>query len=261
MAIKAVQMTIKKYVIMKKIVVFAVLLNLNFLQAQWISMPLSDFRDEILKVEQQLSQKSSMSYFADLFIFSSHTGQDTMVSSTSEYFYNAKTKLLNFSHLGDFIVQDANFQVICDTASKYIMLLDANPIYVSQKQLIDFDMLLKSDCRAMKMPLPDDGMAFKLIFPQGYIFESAELYFDAKMQMEKYVLYSTQNMSDDRDWQNVHMVKPRMEIVVRNYAFDKAVEKRKFRTVSDFIKDIDKLVLTEAYKNYELLDMRTIKLN
>jgi hypothetical protein len=231
------------------------------LLAQWISMPLSEFRDEIIQAEKYITQKSSLSYFADLYIFSSHTGQDTMVVSTSEFYYNSKIKLMNFYHLGDFIVQDAKFQVVCDTANKHIMLLDANPAYVTHKQLIDFEMLLKSDSRAMKMSMPNNAKAYKLVFPDGYPFHSAELYFDSQMQLNKYVLYSTQDMADDRDWENIQMVKPRLEIVIRNYAYDKVVEKRKYKTVSDFIKDIDKLILADAYTGYTLMDMRTIRVN
>lgn len=248
---------------MNKHIIFisALLISTSTLFGQWESIPLTEFRDDILKAEKLLSQKNSVSYFADLYIFSSFTGQDTMVASSSAYYYNAKSKLINFNHLGDYIVQDANYQVVCDTANKQILLLDANPAYVTQKQFIDFEMLLKSECRAMKMAVPNNGKAYKLIFPEGYIFHSAELYFDSQMLLNKYVLYSNQEMADDRSWENILMVKPRMEMLIHSYAYDKVVEKRKFQTVSDFIKDIDKLILADAYKGFELLDMRTISLN
>jgi hypothetical protein len=230
------------------------------LHAQWKDIPLSEFRDVIIKVEEQTAKSKSFSYHADIYLFAQHNSTDTMNTVSSNLVYNAKRKTINFNQLSNFIIQDETHQVVLDTVNKMVMLLDANPSYVQQKQFVDFELLLKSECKAQKME-KDKLQGFKISFAPGAQYASLELWLDSKLNVVKMVLYAGVDVIDDTDWNNVKTLRPRMEIYLSNYEFDKAAEKKNVIPISAVILDVDEKILAEQYKNYELIDMRSIRVN
>lgn len=230
------------------------------IHAQWSDIELSEFRDLIIQVEQQTAKSKSFSYHADIYMFAQHNSTDTMNTASSELVYNSKRNLINFNQLDNFVIQDANHQVVIDTANRIVMLLDANPAYVKQKQLVDFDLLLQSECAAQKMK-KDNLQGYRINFAQGAQYQALELWVDSKLNVVKMVLYSGVDILDDTDWYNVKTLRPRMEIYLSNYEFDKVVEKKKIESISSVIVDVEKKILAEQYKNFELIDMRTVRVN
>lgn len=244
---------------MKIILITLILISSISFAQQWQEIPLEEFRNEISKIEKGLTNNQLISYQADMVVFSSHSGNDTLSSSTTSYLLNAKMKLINLTHLGNLVVQDENHHIICDTINKLIMILDYKKEYFQQKQYVDFEDLLKSKCKAQKITSPTGSKKFQLIFPDGGAFKNVEVHLDDKGNLIKYILYSNAEIVDNRNWRAIERVKPRLEISIRDYKFGKSSEKVKIRKINEFIKDFEKMELTDQFKGFELVDMRTIR--
>lgn len=246
--------------IFMRTILFAFIALFNFaLAQQWQDISLEEFRNEILKNEKTLASNQIISYNAELIVYSSHTNFDTLSTTSTNYFINNKVKLLNLWHLGNLVIQDSKHHIVCDTANKLVMIMDYKAEYFKQKQFVDFEDLLKSECKAKKRNVANGGKIIHLSFPQGVAFLDMEIHFDSQGYIVKYVFNSNAEIIDNRNWKIIERVKPRLEIYIRDYKFGKSSDKIALKSVSEFIKDFEKMELTDKYSDFELVDMRTFK--
>jgi len=223
-------------------------------QNGWEPCSIETFNNSIEKIEAGIVDGKSYSFSSRYDFYESLTG--TIPKMTIDAQLICKDgKQLYLNQFGRIMVQNDVLNVVCDTSMKTIVLNDPNDLYLTHKTSADFETLLKSDLQ-VKRKIEGSKTKYYLEFPKGSSFLAAELWIKNGGMVEKYILYTANEILDDSEAED-KMIRPRMEVSYFDYRFGTEVQVNKLTTVADFVlvtsKDIQ---LNPTYSNYQLIDLR-----
>ncbi len=222
--------------------------------AQWTNSTMEEFATEILKIENRIPEESSYSYKANYSFFEQEKSTDTVEQMRIELIYNAKSKTLNFKQLDKFILQTDDIQITCDTAYRKLILNYPNPTYFSRKSGEDFKQIAEQKSTVKKRSM-GNYVIFHLDFEPTNLWKAAEISIDNNGMVKKYILWTGQDMIDESGDKN-KIIQPRMEVNYVDHVSGEAADKLPIIKLDNYFKDIKKQKTQEAYKNYEVIDLR-----
>jgi hypothetical protein len=153
------------------------------------------------------------------------------------------------------LVQDELMQVRIDSSSKQLFVQDVNKELVNIGVTRGFDAYLKSNTIVSKKTVGSQTI-YKLTFDQNAKYAHLELWVNNKdLLVNKYILYAGREIYDDAVEEET-WIKPRMEVVVKNYVFAEKVNLIETKKISDFFSDTNLLVPTKRYEDFEVIDLR-----
>jgi hypothetical protein len=239
---------------MKNWIIIFFILGAMTCHAQWKDITLEEFSTVILDVEKRIPQGESYGYVANYLFFEELNSTDTTLKYDFNLNYQVRNKLFNMTQFGRDVVQNKDFQVVCDTAEKQIIINYPNEEYYKRKTTDDFALLLKSKCTAQKKEQGKTTIYY-LTFADGARYKGAELWIENTGMVVKYIMYTGIEVLDDTK-ESDRYIHPRMEVHFSNYQFGKKVDDKKLKNVDYYFLDINKLVLKDTYKNFEIIDLR-----
>ena len=153
------------------------------------------------------------------------------------------------------IIQDALIQVRVDSSSKQLFVQDVDKELVNLGVTRGFEAFLKSNTTVAKKTIGSQTI-YKLTFDQNTKYSSMEMWVNTKdLLVNKYILYAGREIYDDSK-EEESWIKPRMEVVVKNYAFAEKVNQVDTKKITDFFSDTNLLVPTKKYMDFEVIDLR-----
>jgi hypothetical protein len=215
---------------------------------------MEEFATVILKIEDRIPEESSYSYKANYSFFEQENSTDTVEKMRIELIYNAKSKTLNFNQLDKFILQTDNIQITCDTAYRKLILNHPNPTYFARKSGEDFKQIAEQKSTVKKRSMGDYEI-FHLDFEPTNLWKAAEIWIDKKGMVKKYILWTGKDMIDESGDKN-KIIQPRMEVIYSDYKIGAAADKLPIILLDTFFVDIKKQIVQDAFKNYEVIDLR-----
>jgi hypothetical protein len=236
------------------IVLLMVLTNGLGLKAQWQDITLEEFSNVILAIEKKIPEGSSYSYEAKYLFFEEPQSTDTTLSYDFVLSHQVKKQNFNMSQFGRDIIQNKEVQIACDTAEKQIVINYPSEEYFKRKTTDDFAMLLKSKCTAQKKTIGKNTVYY-LKFADKARYKGAEIWISSDGMVSKYILFTAVDVLDDTK-ETDRYIHPRMEIHFFNYQFGKKVDEAKLKDVNFYFLDIEKKILKEEYKDFEIIDLR-----
>ena len=169
--------------------------------------------------------------------------------------YNSKQALLNIEQVDITLIQDALIQVRVDSSSKQLFVQDVDKELVNLGVTRGFEAFLKSNTTVAKKTIGSQTI-YKLTFDQNTKYSSMEMWVNTKdLLVNKYILYAGREIYDDSK-EEESWIKPRMEVVVKNYAFAEKVNQVDTKKITDFFSDTNLLVPTKKYMDFEVIDLR-----
>lgn len=240
---------------MKNLFLHSILLFLSAgVHAQWKEMPLSEFSDMILAYEARIPEGSSYSYQAVYRLYEQLDAKEPQAVLDFELIYKNKSKELFINQFGRITVQDAQTQVVCDTASRMVIVQPALKELTQRKTLDDFKPFLNSQCKAFKNTVNGET-GYYLEFAKGATYKGAELWMSDKGELRKYILYAGKQTLDDSSPEE-KMIQPRMEITFTRFIIGDKSEKLPAKKISDYVVSLKPLEVKPEYKEFELVDLR-----
>lgn len=253
---KLFNLTIEKNSLKRSIIfLFFIAINtVNF--AQWVSCPKQELSDLILKMDQKVLASKSFAYQANQYFFNDSLSKDTVQTANFSMTYNSKQAILNIDQVDVTLIQDALIQVRVDSSSKQLFVQDVNKELVNFGVTRGFEAFLKSNTTVSKKTVGSQTI-YKLTFDQNAKYAHLELWINTKdLLVNKYILYAGREIYDDAKEEET-WIKPRMEVVVKNYVFAEKVNQIETKKIMDYFSDINLLVPTKKYMDFEVIDLRT----
>ena len=232
---------------------FLAISTINF--AQWVTCPKQELSDLILKMDQKALASKSFAYQANQYFFNDSLSKDTVQTTNFSMTYNSKQALLNIDQVDVTLIQDELMQVRIDSSSKQLFVQDANKELVNIGVTRGFEAFLKSNTTVSKKTVGSQTI-YKLTFDQNAKYAHLELWVNTKdLLVNKYILYAGREIYDDAKEEET-WIKPRMEVVVKNYVFAERANQIETKKISDFFSDTNLLVPTKRYVDFEVIDLR-----
>jgi hypothetical protein len=225
--------------------------------AQWTTSTMEEFASEILKIENRIPEEASYSYKAHYSFFEQENSNDTVERMQIELIFNAKRNALNFSQLDKFIVQTDDIQITCDTAYRTLILNYPNPTFFSRKSGEDFKQIAEQKSTVKKRSMGDYEI-FHLDFESTNLWKAAEIWFDKKGMVKKYILWTGQPILDDSGSEN-KIIQPRMEVLYSDFQIGPSADKKQTVGVEHYFSDIKNKVLQPKYSGFKVVDLREEK--
>jgi hypothetical protein len=227
--------------------------TVNF--AQWVTCPKQELSDLILKMDQKVLASKSFAYQANQYFFNDSLSKDTVQTANFSMTYNSKQALLNIEQVDVTLVQDELIQVRVDSSSKQLFVQDVNKELVNLGVTRGFEAYLKSNTTVAKKTVGSQTI-YKLTFDQNAKYAHLELWVNTKdLLVNKYILYAGREIYDDAKEEET-WIKPRMEVVVKNYVFAEKVNQLETKKITDYFSDTNLLVPTKKYMDFEVIDLR-----
>ncbi len=252
---KLFNLTIEKNSLKRSIIFlfFIAISTINF--AQWVTCPKQELSDLILKMDQKALASKSFAYQANQYFFNDSLSKDTVQTTNFSMTYNSKQALLNIDQVDVTLIQDELMQVRIDSSSKQLFVQDANKELVNIGVTRGFEAYLKSNTTVTKKTVGSQTI-YKLSFDKNAKYAHLELWVNTKdLLVNKYILYAGREIYDDAKEEET-WIKPRMEVVVKNYVFAERANQIETKKISDFFSDPNLLVPTKRYVDFEVIDLR-----
>lgn len=224
------------------------------LVAQWKDIELEEFSKAILEVENRIPQGESYSYEAIYLFFEEPGSTDTTLMYDFSISVQSEKQLLNMLQFGREMVQNKSIQVVCDPEEKQLIVNYPTQDYFQRKSMEDYSLLLKSECTAQKKTVSNQTVYY-LKFAEGARYSGVELWIENGGMVTKYIMYTGIDVLDDTG-ETDRFIHPRMEIHFSDYTFGKKVDQQNLQTVNKYFSDITSLIPNEAYKDFEIIDLR-----
>ena len=99
---------------------------------------------------------------------------------------------------------------------------------------------------------------FHLDFESTNLWKAAEIWFDKKGMVKKYILWTGQPILDDSGSEN-KILQPRMEVLYSDFHIGASADKKQTVSVEHYFSDIKNKVLQPKYSGFEVVDLREEK--
>lgn len=223
-------------------------------QTGWEAVPLEEFSEAIMSIEQTIPENSAYSYETEYKFYEELEGEIPVLTDKATLICNDKNEIY-MVQFGKMIAQNQHINLICDTTTKTITITNAVLDFTKRKSFSDFSVLQKSGS-VIQRKTEHGKIRYYIQFPKGFQYAGAELALGGALGVEKYILYSKETKFENMAGHEV-ISQPRMEITYKNFAADKEVDYRSMKKITDFmILNGEEYVLTTDYSGYELIDLR-----
>ena len=226
----------------------------SLIHGQWSNSNMEEFETEIMKIEARIPTETSFSYTANYYFFEYENSTDTTQHIVSSLIYNAKSNTINFNQLQNFVVQTDEVQVACDSAGNRLIINQPNTSFLARKNRENFNKFYDKNC-TVKKRISGTYTIFHLDFEKDFKWKSAEIWIEKKGMVKKYIVWTAQPYLDDSG-ENNKMIQPRMEVIYSDYKIGAAADKLPIILLDTFFVDIKKQIVQDAFKNYEVIDLR-----
>ena len=225
------------------------------LSQDWTNVSLEDFRAKILELEKVKKPNESFSVVGEYHFYEQHQGGEPAYSFPLIMRIQPQKKKVYMEQLGRLMVQNEKMLITCDTATRQLIVQEPNTSFYKQRMTEDFNPLINSNSKA-KYRKSGRMEIYRLEFPEGGTYKAMELWVNpTKNVIEKYVMFAERQVKDEFK-EEVEYIQPRMEIIYSNYTFGEAVNKQEFPDPQDYFSDLNQLIPTVKYKEFEIIDLR-----
>jgi hypothetical protein len=158
--------------------------------------------------------------------------------------------------LGIHTIQNTEYKIVIDTAEKIIAVANPDQLTWLKYTQEDYKVFLKS-CTAVRTSKTGRYTFYRVELPENNPITAYEFLLDEKGLAREINWYYNKEVKKD---ENSTAAKPRMSISFSGYNEAPSFNySETFSEVPYFVKKNDKLVVTEKYKNFRLLDQRVKK--
>jgi hypothetical protein len=178
----------------------------------------------------------------------------TPADKTTGYFEKEGANYHSFL-LGIHTIQNSKYKLVIDTSQKVILVANPDQLTWLSYTQEDYQGLLKS-CTALRMNKTGRYTFYRMELPESNPIGAYEFLIDEEgLAREISWYYNKEVKKDEGDERS--KVKPRMNISFSGYKKDAVINySEEFSEAPYFIKKDKKLVATDKYKKYKLLDQR-----
>lgn len=226
------------------------LLTILSISAQWKASSMAEYLEIANNSELSKKKDNAFSFECDYLFYESLDGAKEKLKYSS-FFQKNDSKQIYFEQFGRVTIQNLKYKIILDTTEKTLVFTDADSVFQDQS-LFDISNY-KKETNNIKKYQDQSRIKFYFELPQGYKYSAYEIWYDLKNNLEKVILYASQEI-DNGDDQGV-LIRPRMEILYKNYNYN-SVKKLKLNFEDILSLENDLIIVKEKYKAFELIDLR-----
>lgn len=224
-------------------------------QQGWERCSAEEFSNAILSMEGLIPEHDDYSYETE-YTFYEDLASTVPVLTEKALLICGKGGEVYVEQFGKIIVQNNSINIEIDATLKNLVVRDVQHDLTKRRTLSDFSALQASGLGLQKKKMGEKTV-FYIRFPEGSKYAGAELTTGGMMGLDKYVLYS-----DEQTFENAEGIRitaqPRMEVVFKNFTRGAAVKTDRMKKTADYLTLTNgEYRLTEAYKDFELIDLRS----